>query len=263
MNAEPQTSVELWIWPLKEFIEANDAVKDKTRTDLVTLTQLAGSGRKIAQQIRLLGTTGLAYVKEGANGKKYIIFKGNPAMRPNLSGTRYLRDNPKVSSFVVGTEEIIEDTSKGTKVAIIAFVIIDVIKECMADHFSMASLGVNVLSDVAQAAVGAAASIAVGAFFVTAGLPIIVTFAAVVVVGAAVGFALAELDHRFQLTERARTYMMRLENTQGTWLNRAEHALTDAADGTGRMFRSAEGYVGRAWRDGGGAGGLSSMMLVP
>lgn len=249
MAAEPATQHELWIWPLEEFVAANEAVKKKTRTDIITITQLAQSGQKIARQVTLLGATGMAYVKEAANGKKYIIFKGNPALRPDLSGTRYLRENPKVSCFVIGTKEIIEDTAKGTKIAVIAFVAIDVLKECLSDRFSLASLGVNVASDVLQAAIGAGISIAVGAFVASAGAPVIITFAFVVGVGAVLGILLSSIDSEFKITERARAHMMLLENTKGSWLNRAETALSHAGSDAASLIRGASQSLGKVWVD--------------
>ena len=105
----------------------------------MALTQLIQASNKIAQQIKLLGVLGRAYIKE-VNGTKYIIFKGDAKLRPNLKGTRYLAENAKVKCFVVGSKDIIEDAAHGTKVAIIAFVIIDIAMEVTSDHFSMAAL---------------------------------------------------------------------------------------------------------------------------
>ena len=189
----------------------------------------------------------MGYVKKANNVKSYIIFRGNPASRPNLSGTRYLREHPKVSCFVIGSNELIEDTAKGTKIAIIAFVAIDIVKEFLADRFSLGSLGVNVASDVLQAAIGAGASIAAGAILVAIGAPAILTFGFAVIAGASVGYELADMDEEYKITDRARAYMMKLEQTKGTWLNRAEATLSHACDEAGSVNDSTDSGLGKVW----------------
>lgn len=180
-----------------------------------------------------------------------------------MTGTRYLRENPKVSCFVIGTEEIVEDTMKGTKIAVIAFVVIDIMKECLADKFSMASLGVNVISDVMQATMGAGASILAGAIFVAVGAPIIVTFVVVVVAGAAVGAGLSWIDSQFHLTEAARVYMMRLETTKGSWLNDAEGAFSSAGSAIERVVVSTGQAIGRAWSSPDAMNAYQTTLILP
>ncbi len=249
MSVLPIADQDIWIWPFEELVAANEAVKRTSRTDIITLTQLAGAGRKVVKQVRLLGAMGSAYVRTARNGKRYIIFKGNPAFRPNLAGTRYARDNPKVSCFVVGTKEIIEDTAKGLKIAVFAFVALDVMEECLSDRFSMASLGVSIVSDVMQATLGAGASVVVGAITVSAGFPVVVTFVLAVGFGVFAGIELSNLDRRYLLTERARKIMINLENTEGSWVYRAERALRGATDSAGRWVRLAGDGVGHVWAE--------------
>src|ERR1700745_4006082 len=143
---------EIWVWEADEFLKVNEALKSHVDADVVALSLFMKSGAQSARQIKLLGVMGRAYIKVGKNRKKYIIFKGNAKLRPDLRGTRYLMENPKVSMFVVGKKEIIEEAAKSTKIAIIAFVAIDIIQELREDQFSLASLGVRILSDALQAA---------------------------------------------------------------------------------------------------------------
>ena len=247
MSVLPVADQDIWIWPFEELVAANEAVKRASRTDIITLTQLAGAGQKVVKQVRLLGAMGSAYVKTARNGKRYIIFKGRPGSRPNLAGTRYARENPKVSCFVVSTKEIIEDTAKGLKIAVFAFVALDVMEECLSDRFSMASLGVSIVSDVMQATLGAGISVVIGVFAVTIGAPVVVSFAVAVTAGVVGGAALSFIDDDLELTKRARAIMMRLESTDGSWINRAEAAISEAASGSGRLLRIAGDGVGRAW----------------
>ena len=98
----------------RKALEANEFLKKTLDADIVALTQLAQSGAKIARQIKLLGIMGRAYIKE-VGGKKYIIFKGDAKLRPNLKGTRYLAENANVRCFVVGAKDILEDAAKGPR----------------------------------------------------------------------------------------------------------------------------------------------------
>lgn len=202
---------EIWIWEADGLLKANEFLKGHLDADVVALTQLIAGSEKVTKQIRLLGVAGRAYVKVGKNGKRYVIFKGYPGLRPNLNGTRYAIENPKIASFVVGNRAIIEDAMEGTKIAVIAFVAIDIIKELREDKPSLASLGVRVLSDVLQAVVAAAAGAAVGVVLTTLGAPTVIAFAIVVGTGFAVGVLLTEIDRRYQLTEMARTRMVAWE----------------------------------------------------
>ena len=202
-----------------KVVEANERLKAAADADAIAIGQLISSGSKIAKQIKLLGVMGRAYVKE-ARGKTYIIFKGDAKLRPNLRGTRYLAENAKVRCFVVGSKDILSDAAKGTKVAIIAFVVWDVVAEVTSDHPSFTSLGVQIGSDVLQAAVAAYAG-AVAGIFVTAtlGAPAVLAFVTVVVVGFGVGMALSEIDRHYDLTKRAKARMLSFEQSLGkNWM---------------------------------------------
>lgn len=191
-------------------IAANDALKSTINADVVALSQLVQSGTKIARQIKLLGITGRAYIKT-TRGKTYVIFKGNPRARPNLTGTRYAAEHAKVSCFVIGSRQIVKDAAAGTKVAIIAFIAIDIVTELTSDQPSLASLGVRITSDALQAVISSAAGAAAGVVLSTVGAPVVITFIVVVAVGFAVGMLLTRLDREYQLTDRARARMMAFE----------------------------------------------------
>ena len=213
---------ELYVWDTAELleemnkvkenvhrgVEMNDSLKGTIDADIIALGQLAQSGTKIAQQIRLLGILGRAYIKE-VNGKRYIIFKGNAALRMNLKGTRYLAENAKVRCFVVGSKDLLKDAAHGVKIAVIAFVVIDIVAELSSDHPSLASLGVHVGSDVLQALAASAAGWAAGALIVaiTPAAPVVVVFIVVVAVGFAIGMLLTHYDNKYKLTERAAARM--------------------------------------------------------
>jgi hypothetical protein len=224
-SATREIDHQLWIFPLVDFINTNEEIKTTFNTDLITLTQLVQSGNKLANQIKLLGVMGRAYIKQASDGKKYIIFKGISGDRPNLTGTRYLSENPKVASFVVGTQEILEDSAKATRISVVAFIGIDILKECLSDKFSLARLGVNIASDIVQALLTVGIGVAAGALLVAVGAPTVLTFAIITVIGFGAGIALSTIDEKYKLTERARARMMALENNQTSFLYKAEHKV--------------------------------------
>ncbi len=231
--ADPPIDHEIWILPFEWFNETNEEAKKRLNSDLLVLTQTAQSGVKLARQIKLLGVMGDAYIKTGKNGKDYIIFKGYARARPNLAGTRYLTENPKVACFVVGSKDILMDAANATRVAVVAFVAIDIMRECLADKLSLARLGVNVASDIAQAMVATGVGIAAGAIAVgVLGAPAVLTFAIVIGVGFLAGMALSAIDSKLGLTERARVRMMAFEKDPNSMLYKFEH---DAAAAGQRM----------------------------
>ena len=189
-------------------VEMNEWLKGTIDADIIALGQLTQAGTKIARQIRLLGLLGRAYIKE-VNGTKYVIFKGNAKLRPNLAGTRYLAENAKVRCFVIGSKDLLKDAAHGVKIAVIAFVVIDIVAELSSDQPSLASLGVHVGSDVLQAVAASAAGWAAGALIlaITPAAPVVVVFIVVVAVGFAIGMMLTHYDNKYKLTERAAARM--------------------------------------------------------
>lgn len=246
-------SHELYVWDAEELleqvkklkeslrmaVEANEKLKGFIDADVVALFQLIQAGDKIAKQINLLGIMGRAYIKE-VKGKKYIIFKGHQRLRANLKGTRYLAENAKVKCFVVGTKDIIEDAAKGTKVAIIAFVALDIATECTSDHFSLASLGVRIGSDVLQAVVSTAVGVEAGVFVAaTFAAPVVITFIVVVAAGFLMGMLLTDLDNRYHLTERLRVRMVAYEQELGHEIPVFKQAVVNAGHQAAQLGREA------------------------
>ena len=173
-------------------------------------------------------------------GKKYIIFKGNQRLRPNLKGTRYLAENAKVKCFVVGTKDIIEDAGKGTKVAIIAFIAIDIAMECTSDHFSLASLGVRIGSDVLQAVISTAVGVEAGVFVATAfSAPVVITFIVVIGAGFLMGMLLTDLDNKYHLTDRLRARMMAYEQELGHEIPVIKQAVVNVEHKAAQLGREA------------------------
>jgi hypothetical protein len=181
--------------------------------DGFTWEQLGVTAWRGVQQVKLLGMAGRAYIKT-IKGKEYIIFKGLPGSRPNLPGTIYARQNPKVSGFVVGSEEMVEDGLKTARLGIIVYAVVDVTKEVVSPPeavpgqppgFSLIDLGVHLSCDLlkfaAATALGVGVAIAVGVMFAGA-VPVIAILAVTAGVAVIAGMALDYLDNRFDLSNR-------------------------------------------------------------
>jgi hypothetical protein len=211
--------------PLQVPQKVDDGLKGVTNVDTFGFYSLAASMRKGVQQYKLLGAGGLAYIKE-IRGKEYIIFKGFAGARPNLSGTKYLKTNPKVACFVVGAKDILEDAGNATKLAVFVYVAFDIYKEVVSDKPSMADLGVHVASDVAQAATAAVIGAEAGIFVLAVwGTPVVVTFAVVVAVGFAVGIGLSWIDTKYHLTDRCADFFRKMEEDPSSVLYKVEHGV--------------------------------------
>jgi hypothetical protein len=213
----------------------NEDLKDTVLADAVAIGQLLQNSAKVVQQIRLLGVFGHAYMKE-VGKKKYIIFKGRAGLRPNLKGTRYLAENPKVRCFVVGSKDIWKDAAEGTKIAVVAMVAIDITQEVLSDHPSLVGLGVQITSDVAQAAasaiIGAGAGVFLLALVPTA--PVAIVFVTVVGMGFLAGMGLTALDNHFGLTKTCRRVII-------TWEKRLEREI--AADYRTTVAAASHAYT--------------------
>ncbi len=201
---------EIHVFPLEEFLGVCKKLDENVHIDCVTLAQTLKDTSRAVLQIRLLGLWGDAYVKV-TRGVEYLIVKGFVGLR-RLQLTRALRTNPKVAMFVVGTKEIVEDAGKGIKVAVFAYVAIDVLEEILQDHWSLARLIGNVASHIGQAAISTAIGAAAGVVLTTLGAPIVLTFVVIVGTTFAVGWTLAYLDSRYGLTKKAISLMMEWEN---------------------------------------------------
>ena len=196
---------------LAQAFKANDKLDAQTNMDAFSWEQLGISAWKGVRQVKLLGMTGSAYIKV-IKGKEYIIFRGLPGSRPELPGTIYARSNPKVSCFVVGAEELMEDGLKTARLGIIVYAAVDVTKEVVSPPevvpgqppgFSLIDLGVHLSCDLLKFVVATAAGIAAGVVITTmvaGALPVVAVFAVSVGVGVFAGMVLDRLDTRFDLS---------------------------------------------------------------
>lgn len=213
---------EIHIWPVNELLKICKTMDESYHVDCVTLKQTLQDGFRAGFQIYLMGMTGDAYIKV-VRGVEYLIFKGWPGARNYKPAPRYLRTHRIAAAFVVGTKEIIEDSAKGVRLAIFAYVALDVLEEILHDEWSLARLGVKISSHIAQAslatAIGVTAGVNLTAWAATAGIvtagvagaPVVMTFVAVVGLTFVAGLGISWLDSHFHLTDKAVEIMMEYE----------------------------------------------------
>lgn len=214
----PPIDYEVMVFEVRDHtakaLEANEGLDKTTNMDGFTWSQLGLSTWKGVQQIKLLGMSGRAYIKE-IKGKEYIVFKGLAGDRPNLPGTMYRRINPKVSCFVVGTDEMIEDGLRTTRLAVIVYAVLDVTREVVSPPapvargeppgFSLIDLGVHLSCDVLKFALATAAGIAAAAVvtaLVVGAVPVVLVFGIGLVAATLVGGALDYIDNHYGLTDK-------------------------------------------------------------
>ena len=139
-----------------------------------------------------------------------MVFKGWPAGRKLITGTRYRIDNPKIVELQIGKPGIEAAAKESARFGIYLVVAVDVADYFLRDNSTLGqllgSLTVDVPSVILASAIGAAA----GSFVAStsmAGLAVIGSFACgpflvAFVVGAAAGYGLYKLDEHFHLTDK-------------------------------------------------------------
>lgn len=181
--------------------EINDELAKATGIDLVGGAAAMNDAATLQKVIREVGLTGRGYIKT-VNNKAYFILKGDPTLRPNLNGTRYLASNPKVSQLVVSPKSLAQGAAKATGIAIIAYCALRVVEFILKDDDgSLARLMGTVASDVIKFGVAAAAGWLAGAIVGSATTVVAGPLIAAFIVGIGVGIALDRVDRKFGLTE--------------------------------------------------------------
>ncbi|GKQ49071.1 hypothetical protein PSTH1771_27675 [Pseudomonas syringae pv. theae] len=141
------------------------------------------------------------------NGKEYVVITGYPGLRRRLNGTRYGIRNAQLVEMGIGRYGLQKGVIKGFKISCYVAVIIEVLEWVFNDERVwsdlFAGVGVELIKAGIATAIGYAAGVAAGAFFVTAALPV-VTVAIVVLV---VGIGLNELDNRYNIKSSVKSGM--------------------------------------------------------
>jgi hypothetical protein len=136
-------------------------------------------------------------------GRAYVILQGYPGLRSQLTGTRYLLNNPKVIRMGVGKMGAANAIKGGVVIAIVFSVAFHALDQMMNDRATWHDFVAGVGFDVASAVTGAAlawgvVSTVVGATAMAAVGPILL----VVAVGAGITLALNAVGEHYEITEK-------------------------------------------------------------
>lgn len=190
MLAESENEGKLWTGPFKDML---------------------GSGKILYKLAKDYGswTGARVYFTKGKTGD-LVIFKGWPAGRKLLSGTRYRVDNPKIIELQIGKPGIDAAARESARFGVYLVVAVDVADYLLRDNSTMGRLLGSLTVDIPAAIVASAIGAAAGSFIAgtsMAGLAVIGSFACgpllvAFVVGAAVGYGLSKLDEHFRLSDK-------------------------------------------------------------
>lgn len=185
-------------WPANP--EAREHVEWLMETMLSNASAVMDGG-KAAQLMR--DFKGLGEFREKVyEGRRYIIFKGNPRVRRVFKGTRYLATNPQVLSFGVGRLGVTDVLRKGGILTISLLVPFRIFQYIHDDEKTFLWLAGSIGSDLLKVGIsglvaGAAAAVSLKIFGTVAG-----GMVAVAAAGLFTSLALDQLDSQLDLTSR-------------------------------------------------------------
>ncbi|WDE09547.1 hypothetical protein [Thalassomonas haliotis] len=155
----------------------------------------------LAAEMQRSGNMFSKYQVKTYSGKAHIIFKGYPALRQHLTGTRYLASNPKVIQLGVGKLGAMSSIKGGFIISLIVSAAFHSIEQLLDEektwHYFVAGISVDASIALGSTAIaGALVSMAVGtATMVTIG-PLI----AVVLIGSMIAYGANVLIDTNKLT---------------------------------------------------------------
>lgn len=149
------------------------------------------------------GNVFTTYQVKTYSGRSYVIFKGYAGLRSQLTGTRYLANNPKVVSLGVGKLGAAKAIKGGLVFSVVFSVAFHSIEQLLNDratwHDFVAGVSVDVVSAVAGSAIAwSTVSTVVGA----AAMATIGPIALVVVVGIGATYALSAISENYGLSKK-------------------------------------------------------------
>ena len=167
--------------------------------------------KTVVQHLREFGGARF-YVKKAKNGKRYLIFKGNPRAPGRILGVRamirgngpYAFKNPHIVQLGFGTKTALRAGARATVISFVVVAGIDIVEELMQDEPSLRRLGVNLSVDVVKLILSGLAGVGAAAGMVAlagAATPVIFVAGAGLFVGLFVGRALDALDRKLGITD--------------------------------------------------------------
>lgn len=209
--------------------DANEWLKDNTYLDMMGWKDVVVLGAGMAsEQIRILGFTADAFVKETPHGPM-VVLRTDTRVDKQLIEIGFLESNPVIAhaGFKFTPKEFAEDATRAVAIGIVCLVVWDVVHECLQDHFDSVRLGVTIASDILKT-VGTAAAGVVVAAMLPVGAPVVFVFVMVTVMSTAAAMGFQVLDSQFKLTEKLTVFIRDLdENTSGR-LYRFIHRMNES-----------------------------------
>jgi hypothetical protein len=191
------------IVPFDELVLEHETTKKaaKTTANYVAPTNDAVTAARL---IRDFGVEPNKVRIKQYGGKKYVIFKGNPATRKVIRGTRYLAKNPKVVRMAIGPRGVAKSVKGGFVITAVLCVGIEVFDYVIRDTATLHELFGTITSDLIQIGISsiaaAAAGLAVGSTLIL-GSTVAAPLIAAIAVGLATGWILKKIDEHTGATK--------------------------------------------------------------
>ena len=173
---------------------------------------LAGDARLMVRIARDFATWKGARVEftTSTAGHELVIFKGWPAGRKIITGTRYRVDNPKIVELQIGKPGLWAAARESARFGVYLVVAVDVADYLLRDHSTLGHLLASLTVDVSSVALAAAIGGAAGSFIAGTSVVGLAAFGSLAVgpfliaflVGVVAGLALYALDQHFGFTEK-------------------------------------------------------------
>lgn len=187
------------------------------------------------------------YYIQSYAGKNYIIFKGWPAGRSLILGTRYLADNPRIVSMGIGRLGIRNVATAGARLTFILLGAFRILQYLLDDKFTLTRLVGTLATDVVKIAASGLVSYAASGALVAVSSGVVGPLAVAVIIGVGIGYGLELVDQELKLTDRliaemdrAITSIGRMPDVLACRANRAvEQSLLDAVDSASEAILEA------------------------
>jgi hypothetical protein len=150
------------------------------------------------------------YFSKSKAGHDLVTFKGWPAGRKFIRGTRYRLDNPKIVELQIGKPGIRAAAKESARFGIYLVVAADVADYILRDNSTLAELLGSLTIDIPSVLLASAIGAVAGSLVVGSSIPVLAAIGTLAIgpclvafaVGVIAGVALYQLDKHFLITEK-------------------------------------------------------------
>lgn len=143
---------------------------------------------------------GRIYV-ESRGGKDYIIFKGHPALRKILTGTRYLATNTKILQMGIGNKALRAGAKDGVLLTVFFSITMNTIDWMFKDEFRWTNWIATISTDLVKAAIASLIGCLAGGIAAASTTVALIPLGFTILVAFIVGVSLNYLDKKFGFTD--------------------------------------------------------------